>query len=155
MGSQELKVISFFVCVCACIYVYQQNQGPVFNRIVSLTKSLESDLLSLLACKKSNAHIFCWKIVKAFAKAAHIFQAKNGRVFAIYNMFEFTENIFSFEQQGPVCIKVALKEWVLVLLVLYAERCKMVFSKTSLNWYSRKVKLATAESSKLVFSKTV
>ena len=57
------------------------DQGPVVQSIVSLTKSLVNDSLSLLVRLKSSVLIF-------FAeKAPHIFSAKNGSVF-MYNVFE-------------------------------------------------------------------
>ena len=57
------------------------DQGPVVQSIVSLTKSLVNDSLSLLVRLKSSVLIFF------AAKAPHIFSAKNGSVFR-YNMFE-------------------------------------------------------------------
>ena len=63
-------------------------QGPVVQSIVSLTKSLANDSLSLLVRLKSSVLIFfAEKMWGAFAKASHIFSAKNGIVF-MYNMFE-------------------------------------------------------------------
>ena len=60
--------------------------GPVVQSIVSLTKSLVSDSLSLLVRLKSNVLIvFVEKMWGA--KAPHIFSAKNGSVF-MYEMFE-------------------------------------------------------------------
>ena len=61
------------------------DQGPVVQSIVSLTKSLVNNSLSLLARPKSSMLIFLPK--KCTAKAPHIFSAKNGSVF-MYNMFE-------------------------------------------------------------------
>ena len=77
------------------IYIYNlydcvnNHQGPVVQSIVSLTKSLVNDSLSLLVCLKSSVLIFfAEKMRGAFtAKAPHIFSAKNGSVF-MYNMFE-------------------------------------------------------------------
>ena len=66
------------------------DQGPVVQSIVSLTKSLVNDSLSLLVPLKSSVLIvFAEKNVRSFctAKAPHIFLAKNGSVF-MYNMFE-------------------------------------------------------------------
>ena len=65
-------------------------QGPVVQSIVSLTKSLVNDSLSLLVRLKSSVLIFfAEKNVRSFcsAKAPHIFSAKNASVF-MYNMFE-------------------------------------------------------------------
>ena len=67
--------------------------GPVVQSIVSLTKSLVNDSLSLLVRLKSSVLIFfAEKMWGAFAlqksaKAPHIFLAKNSSVF-MYNMFE-------------------------------------------------------------------
>ena len=58
--------------------------GPVVQSIVSLTKSLVSDSLSLLVCLKSSVLIF---FAEKMWGAPHIFSAKNGRVFSL-NMFE-------------------------------------------------------------------
>ena len=72
------------------IYRYLGHQGPVVQSIVSLTKSLVNDSLSLLVRLKSSLLIlFAEKNEKSFctAKAPHIFSAKNGSVF-MYNMFE-------------------------------------------------------------------
>ena len=66
------------------------HQRPVVQSIVSLTKSLVNDSLSLLVRLKSSVLIFfAEKNVRSFctAKAPHIFSAKNGSVF-MYNMFE-------------------------------------------------------------------
>ena len=65
-------------------------QGPVVQSIVSLTKLLVNDSLSLLVRLKSSVLIFfCRKNERSFctAKAPLIFSAKNGSVF-MYNMFE-------------------------------------------------------------------
>ena len=64
--------------------------GPVVQSIVSLTKSLVNDSLSLLVCLKSSVLIFfAEKMWGAFAvqKLLTFFLAKNGSVF-MYNMFE-------------------------------------------------------------------
>ena len=66
------------------------DQGPVVQSIVSLTKSLVNDSLSLLVRLKSSVLIcFAERNVRSFctAKAPHIFSTKNGSVF-MYNMFE-------------------------------------------------------------------
>ena len=72
--------------------IVSKHQGPVVQSIVSLTKSLVSDSLSLLVRLKLSVLIFfAEKMRGAFAlktaKAPHIFSAKNGSVF-MYNMFE-------------------------------------------------------------------
>ena len=65
-----------------------KDLGPVVQSIVSLTKSLVSDSLSLLVRLKSSVLIFfAEKMWGAFAKAPHIFSAKNGTVF-MYDMFK-------------------------------------------------------------------
>ena len=67
---------------------------PVVQDIVTLTKSLVKDLLSLTVLTKLIVVpvIFCMKIMRSFhltlfAKASHIYWAKNGIVFA-YSAFE-------------------------------------------------------------------
>ena len=68
------------------VFIYR-DPGPVVQSIVSLTKSLVNDSLSLLVCLKSSVLIFfAEKMRGAFAKLL-IFSAKNGSVF-MYNMFE-------------------------------------------------------------------
>ena len=65
-------------------------QGPVVHSIVSRTKSLVKDLLTLIVLAKSTAVIiFAEKLWKTFAlqKSCTFFSAKNDRVFA-YNTFE-------------------------------------------------------------------
>ena len=61
-------------------------QGPVVQSIVSLTKSLVNDSLSLLVRLKSSVLIFFAEKMRG-AFALLIFSAKNGSVF-MYNMFE-------------------------------------------------------------------
>ena len=66
------------------------NQGPVVQSIVSLTKSLVSDSLSLLVHLKSSVLIFfAEKMGGAFAlqKLLTFFRQKNGSLF-MDNMFE-------------------------------------------------------------------
>ena len=66
------------------------NLGPVVQSIVSLTKSLVNDSLSLLVRLKSSVLIFfAEKMWGAFAlqKLLTFFRQKNGSVF-MYDMFE-------------------------------------------------------------------
>ena len=67
----------------------EKNLGPVVQSIVSLTKSLVNDSLSLLVRLKSGLLIFfAEKMRGAFLqKLLTFFSAKNGSVF-MYNMFE-------------------------------------------------------------------
>ena len=67
-----------------------KDQGPVVQSIVSLTKSLVNDSLSLLVRLKSSVLIFfaenMWGALHC-KSSSHFFSAKNGSVF-MYNMFE-------------------------------------------------------------------
>ena len=61
--------------------------GPVVQRVVSLTSSLRVILLTVLADSVYNILIFfAEKIRVAFAKATHIFSAKNFSIFAYHLM---------------------------------------------------------------------
>ena len=84
-----------------------KNQGPVVQRVVSLTSSLRVIPLTVLADSKHNILIFfAEKNVSSFciAKATHIFSAKNFSIFLSLDVnFKelLTNDVVSFEQLGP------------------------------------------------------
>ena len=84
-----------------------KNQGPVVQRVVSLTSSLRVIPLTVLADSKHNILIFfAEKNVSSFciAKATHIFSAKNFSIFLSLDVnFKelLTKDVVSFEQLGP------------------------------------------------------
>ena len=60
------------------------HQGPVVQRIISLTSSLVVKMLTVLVTTKPNSKVFLLKkCAFANAKATHIFFSKNIRVYAI------------------------------------------------------------------------
>ena len=65
----------------------QSDQGPVVQSVVSLTSSLRVISLTILADSIHNILIFfAEKMWVAFAKATHIFSAKNIRIFVYHSM---------------------------------------------------------------------
>ena len=83
-------------------------QGPVIQSVISLTSSLEVQMLTVLVSMIPNSQVFAEKMWIAFAnaKATHIFFfSKNISVYAILNDQSFndtlTNDVVSFEQLGP------------------------------------------------------
>ena len=82
----------------------KRELGPVVQIIVSLTRSLVVNMLTVLVSKISNSHLFLLKN----AKATHIFFSKCISIHAVFNDQSFnntlTNEIVSFEQMGPSCL---------------------------------------------------
>ena len=73
------------------VIIYSNIQGPVVQSVVSLTSSLRVISLTVLADSIHNILIFfAEKMSVAFAKATHIFSAKNFSIFAYHLMQTLT-----------------------------------------------------------------
>ena len=117
MIHQPLYVETEEILTCTLIHLWQIDQGPVVQSIVSLTSSLVVQYLihsylwsnSQLVVQYLIHSYFCLQNVSSFCKCksySHFF-SKNISVYAIYNDQSFndmlTNNIVSFEQLGPGC----------------------------------------------------
>ena len=101
-----------------------QSVGPVVQSAISLTSLLRVISLTVLADSIYNILIFfADKMWVAFAKATHIFSAKNFSIFELSLDVNFNESltndVVSFEQLGPGFTVKILAENILKYLQMY------------------------------------
>ena len=87
---------------CICIYTSTVYQGPVVQRVISLTNSLVVKMLTALVSTIANSQLFLLKNVSSFCKCKNYkdFFSKNTSIYAIFNDESFNDmltNDISFE----------------------------------------------------------